>query len=78
LSISLLVQITNSRLQSPRLGVVVAKVKEVVVTTKTDPDPVLNMQATTEQQASTPGPFDPINLRLSQSSVETAGGKKIL
>jgi hypothetical protein len=37
-----------------------------------------DMQPTTEQQASTPDPFNPTNLRLSQSFVETAGVKKLL
>jgi hypothetical protein len=37
-----------------------------------------DMQRTTEQQASTPDPFNPTNLRLSQSFVETAGVKKLL
>jgi hypothetical protein len=36
------------------------------------------MQPNTEQQASTPDPFNPTNLRLSQSFVETAGVKKLL
>ena len=46
--------------------------------TKTDPNTMPDMQPTTEQQASTPDPFDPTNLRLSQSFVETAGVKKLL
>jgi hypothetical protein len=37
-----------------------------------------DMQPTTEQQASTPDPFNPPNLRLSQSFVENAGVKKLL
>jgi hypothetical protein len=37
-----------------------------------------DMQPTTEQQASTPDPFNPTNLRLSQAFVETAGVKKLL
>jgi hypothetical protein len=48
------------------------------MTTKTDPNTVSDMQPATEQQASTPDPFDPTNLRLSQSFVETAGVKKLL
>ena len=46
--------------------------------TKTDPNTMPDMQHTTEQQASTPDPFNPTNLRLSQSFVETAGVKKLL
>ena len=46
--------------------------------TKTDPNTMPDMQPTTEQQASTPDPFNPTNLRLSQSFVETAGVKKLL
>lgn len=46
--------------------------------TKTDPNTMPDMQRTTEQQASTPDPFNPTNLRLSQSFVETAGVKKLL
>jgi hypothetical protein len=46
--------------------------------TKTDPNTMPDMQPPTEQQASTPDPFDPTNLRLSQSFVETAGVKKLL
>ena len=46
--------------------------------TKTDPNTMPDMQPTTEQQASTPDPFDPTNLRLSQSFVDTAGVKKLL
>ena len=46
--------------------------------TKTGPNTMPDMQPTTEQQASTPDPFDPTNLRLSQSFVETAGVKKLL
>jgi hypothetical protein len=45
--------------------------------TKTDPNTMPNMQPTTEQQASTPDPFNPTNLRLSQSFVENAGVKKL-
>ena len=45
---------------------------------KTDPNTMPDMQPTTEQQASTPDPFNPTNLRLSQSFVETAGVKKLL
>lgn len=48
------------------------------MTTKTDPNAMLSMQPTTEQPAPTPDPFNPINLRLSQSFVETAGVKKLL
>jgi hypothetical protein len=51
---------------------------EVVMTPKTDPNDVPAMQPTPEQQASTPDPFDPTNLRLSQSFVENAGVKKLL
>jgi hypothetical protein len=51
---------------------------EVVMTPKTDPNTMPDMQPTTEQQASTPDPFNPTNLRLSQSFVETAGVKKLL
>jgi hypothetical protein len=47
---------------------------EVVMTPKTDPNTMPDMQPTTEQQA----PFNPTNLRLSQSFVETAGVKKLL
>jgi hypothetical protein len=36
------------------------------------------MQPTIEQQASTPDPFNPTKLRLSQSFAETAGVKKLL
>ena len=46
--------------------------------TKTDPNTMPDMQPTTAQQASTPDPFNPTNLRLSQSFVETAGVKKLL
>lgn len=46
--------------------------------TKTDPNTMPDMQRTTEQQASTPDPFNPTNLRLSQSFVETSGVKKLL
>jgi len=46
--------------------------------TKTGPNTMPDMQPTTEQQASTPDPFNPTNLRLSQSFVETAGVKKLL
>ena len=46
--------------------------------TKTDPNTMPDMQPTTEQQASTPDPFDPANLRLSQSFAETVGVKKLL
>ena len=46
--------------------------------TKTDPNTMPDMQPTTEQQASTPDPFTPTNLRLSQSFVDTAGVKKLL
>ena len=46
--------------------------------TKTDPNTMPDMQLTREQQASTPDPFNPTNLRLSQSFVETAGVKKLL
>jgi hypothetical protein len=46
--------------------------------TKTDPNTMPDMQPPTEQQASTPDPFDPTNLRLSQSFVETADVKKLL
>ena len=46
--------------------------------TKTDPNTMPDMQHTTEQQASTPDPFNPTNLRLSQSFVETAGVKEAL
>ena len=45
--------------------------------TKTDPNTMPDMQPTTEQQASTPDPYDPTNLRHSQSFVETAGVKKL-
>jgi len=49
------------------------------MTTKTDPNTIAAaMQPTAEQQASTPDPFNPTNLRLSQSFVETAGVKKLL
>jgi|SRR5262245_13076880 len=48
------------------------------MTTKTNPNIMPDMQPTAEQQASTPNPFDPDNLRLSQSFVETAGVKKLL
>jgi hypothetical protein len=48
------------------------------MTAKTDPNNVPAMQPTPEQQASTPDPFNPTNLRLSQSFVETAGVKKLL
>jgi hypothetical protein len=48
------------------------------MTTKTDPNTTPATQPTTEQQASTPDPFNPTNLRLSQSFVETAGVKKLL
>ena len=48
------------------------------MTTKTDPNTIPAMQPNTEQQASTPDPFNPTNLRLSQSFVETAGVKKLL
>ena len=47
------------------------------MTTKTDPNTIPAMQPNTEQQAS-PDPFNPTNLRLSQSFVETAGVKKLL
>jgi len=48
------------------------------MTTKTDPNTIPAMQSTAEQQASTVDPFNPTNLRLSQSFVETAGVKKLL
>jgi hypothetical protein len=48
------------------------------MTAKTDPNNVPAMQPTPEQQASTPDPFNPTNLRLSQSFVENAGVKKLL
>jgi len=49
------------------------------MTTKTDPNTIAAaMQPTAEQQASTPDPFNPTNLRLSQLFVETAGVKKLL
>src|SRR5262245_30703753 len=48
------------------------------MTAKTDPNNVPAMQPTPEQQASTVDPFNPTNLRLSQSFVETAGVKKLL
>jgi len=47
------------------------------MTTKSDPNTIPAMQPNTEQQAS-PDPFNPTNLRLSQSFVETAGVKKLL
>src|SRR5215475_2259485 len=46
--------------------------------TKTDPNTMPDMQPTTEQQAPAPDPFNPTNLRLSQSFIETAGVKKLL
>src|SRR6516162_5127196 len=46
--------------------------------TKTDPNTIPAMQSTAEQQASTVDPFNPTNLRLSQSFVENAGVKKLL
>jgi hypothetical protein len=48
------------------------------MTAKTDPNNVPAMQPTPEQQALTPDPFNPTNLRLSQSFVENAGVKKLL
>jgi hypothetical protein len=48
------------------------------MTTKADPNTIPAMQSTTEQHASTVDPFNPTNLRLSQSFVETAGVKKLL
>jgi len=47
------------------------------MTTKSDPNTIPAVQPNTEQQAS-PDPFNPTNLRLSQSFVETAGVKKLL
>jgi len=48
------------------------------MTTNSNPNTVAEMQSTTDQQASTADPFNPTNLRLSQSFVETAGIRKLL
>src|SRR5262249_36952961 len=52
--------------------------KEMAMSIKNIPNAELNAQSTTaETQAPAPDPFDPTNLRLSQSFVETAGVKKL-
>jgi hypothetical protein len=48
------------------------------MTTKANPNTVPDPQPNTQQQAPALDPFDPNNLRLSQSFVETAGVKKLL